>query len=74
MNAMRAIGNLIFLMNDSHFSNRSDVLNLTGSAIQRLEQCATHGNNMKVRWNACHALGKILKNSVLYKHLGKWQV
>lgn len=74
MNAMRAIGNMIFLINDSHLLNHPDVLNLTYSAIQRLEQCATHGNNMKVRWNACYALGKILKNTVLYKHSGKWQV
>ncbi|XP_077298499.1 HEAT repeat-containing protein 6 [Arctopsyche grandis] len=73
MNAMRAIGNMVVLISDSHLKSSRNLPSLALSAVKRLEQCAVRGNNMKVRWNACHALGKILKNITLYNNLGKWQ-
>uniref|UniRef100_A0A6V7IXR0 HEAT repeat-containing protein 6 n=1 Tax=Bracon brevicornis TaxID=1563983 RepID=A0A6V7IXR0_9HYME len=50
-NALRAVGNVLYL------SHRRKVLGDVSEAIDVLIASATHGNDMKVRWNACRALG-----------------
>ncbi|XP_058793535.1 HEAT repeat-containing protein 6 [Phymastichus coffea] len=53
-NAVRAIGNVLYLCSDKSF------LPDTSVGLSALIDSATTGNDMKVRWNACHALGIIL--------------
>lgn len=73
MSAMRAIGNIMLLLSEEDLQKNVRLQTITLTAIERLVLCA-NGNNMKVRWNACHALGKTLKNETLFIHLKKWQV
>ncbi|CAL4077472.1 unnamed protein product [Meganyctiphanes norvegica] len=40
----------------------SNLSPLVSRSIDTLLTCATAGNNMKTRWNACHALGNILSS------------
>ncbi|XP_001604646.2 HEAT repeat-containing protein 6 [Nasonia vitripennis] len=56
-NAVRAIGNILFLCPDR------SIINDTSSAFEALITCATMGNDMKVRWNACRAIGTILSRN-----------
>lgn len=53
-NAVRAIGIILHLCSSRH------VLFDTTLGLDALLKCAVLGNDMKVRWNACRALGLIL--------------
>ncbi|KAK0162913.1 hypothetical protein PV327_006643 [Microctonus hyperodae] len=53
-NILRAVGNIIHLCKDIETS--IDV----SEGLQALIACATVGNDMKVRWNACRSLGFIM--------------
>ncbi|XP_069701845.1 HEAT repeat-containing protein 6 isoform X3 [Periplaneta americana] len=71
-NAVRAVGNFIRLvtkdmMNTSSFKECAD------KAIAALVRNATTGNNMKVRWNACYAIGNMMRNTYLYSENSTWQ-
>lgn len=58
-NAVRALGSILCL-------SRGDdkrMLNDTSSGLEALINSATIGNDMKVRWNACRALGLVLSNN-----------
>ncbi|XP_015121818.1 HEAT repeat-containing protein 6 [Diachasma alloeum] len=50
-NALRAVGNLV------HLSQGKNLLGDIQLALDVLISSATSGNDMKVRWNACRALG-----------------
>ncbi|XP_053979487.1 HEAT repeat-containing protein 6 [Hylaeus volcanicus] len=56
-NAVRALGSILHLCPDKH------VLNDTISGLEALINCAILGNDMKVRWNACRAIGLVLSNN-----------
>ncbi|XP_032683851.1 HEAT repeat-containing protein 6 [Odontomachus brunneus] len=53
-NAVRAIGTILYLCSDKH------ILSDTALGLDALINCAVLGNDMKVRWNACRALGLVL--------------
>lgn len=55
-NSLRALGNVIYLCN-----NR-DILGDVSAAINVLIESAKTGNDMKVRWNSCRAIGFILSH------------
>ncbi|XP_016907318.1 HEAT repeat-containing protein 6 isoform X2 [Apis cerana] len=56
-NAVRALGNILYLCSNKH------ILKDTSSGLETLINCAIVGNDMKVRWNACRALGLVLSNN-----------
>ncbi|XP_050474529.1 HEAT repeat-containing protein 6 isoform X1 [Bombus huntii] len=56
-NAVRALGSILYLCPNKH------ILKDTSSGLEALINCATVGNDMKVRWNACRALGLVLSNN-----------
>ncbi|XP_076662618.1 HEAT repeat-containing protein 6 isoform X1 [Halictus rubicundus] len=56
-NAVRALGTIF------HLCSNKDMLNDTLSGLESLINCATSGHDMKVRWNACRALGLVLSNN-----------
>ncbi|XP_020281763.1 HEAT repeat-containing protein 6 isoform X2 [Pseudomyrmex gracilis] len=56
-NAVRAIGGILYLCPSKH------VLPDTTSGLDALIKCAVLGNDMKVRWNACRALGLVLSHN-----------
>ncbi|EFN82609.1 HEAT repeat-containing protein 6 [Harpegnathos saltator] len=53
-NAVRAIGTILYLCPEKH------ILSDTALGLDALINCAVLGNDMKVRWNACRALGLVL--------------
>lgn len=65
-NGVRALGNLLRLVNADHL--RSDSwLSLCMRAIQHLHQFGTMtAGNMKVKWNACYAIGNCMRNSHMF--------
>ncbi|KAG5900627.1 hypothetical protein JTB14_005905 [Gonioctena quinquepunctata] len=67
MNAVRAIGNLMQLFTDV-MMKRTEFVEITKRAFDALVRNSTTGMNMKVRWNACYAVGNALKNSSLYQN------
>ncbi|XP_076755299.1 HEAT repeat-containing protein 6 isoform X1 [Xylocopa sonorina] len=56
-NGVRALGSILYLCPNKH------ILKDTLSGLEALINCATTGNDMKVRWNACRALGLVLSNN-----------
>ncbi|CAH0563740.1 unnamed protein product [Brassicogethes aeneus] len=72
MNAMRALGNLLQLFSDNFEQNLS-YKTILDNAFSALVKASNTGSNMKVRWNACYAIGKALKNPILYSPSLKWQ-
>ncbi|XP_031835218.2 HEAT repeat-containing protein 6 isoform X1 [Nomia melanderi] len=56
-NAVRALGSILHLCPSKH------ILNDTLSGLEALINCAISGHDMKVRWNACRALGLVLSNN-----------
>jgi HEAT repeat-containing protein 6 len=64
-NAMRTLGNCCRLMTTSLIQD--PVFNqLTLQAIEKLVQNILTGNNVKVKWNACYAIGNFMRNPVLF--------
>ncbi|KAG5317748.1 HEAT6 protein, partial [Pseudoatta argentina] len=55
-NAVRAIGTILYLCPQKH------ILSDTTIGLDALIKCAVLGNDMKVRWNACRALGLVLSH------------
>lgn len=64
-NGVRALGNLLqlvdtILLQDQRFEE------ITARACTVLTHHANSASNMKVRWNACYALGNVLRNHYLF--------
>ncbi|KAJ8927250.1 hypothetical protein NQ314_020301 [Rhamnusium bicolor] len=66
MNAVRAIGNLLQLITPQ-LIRKAMFVEVAEQAFSALVKNCTTGSNMKVRWNACYALGNAMKNSALYQ-------
>ncbi|KAL3272750.1 hypothetical protein HHI36_014211 [Cryptolaemus montrouzieri] len=71
MNVVRAIGNLLQLITYDLIKN-SKFKEVVELAISSLIKAATICPNMKVRWNSCYALSKVLKNEALYSCSSEW--
>lgn len=74
MSATRALGNLLRLINRESLLQNAQIRTLCETAIERLLDCACKVTNMKVRWNACYALGNAMKNERLFVSFSGWQV
>ncbi|XP_021942024.1 HEAT repeat-containing protein 6 isoform X3 [Zootermopsis nevadensis] len=70
--AVRAVGNFVRLVTED-LMNKSDFRECNDKAIAVLVHNSTKGNNMKVRWNACYAIGNMMRNSALYSVNSVWQ-
>ncbi|XP_047511457.1 HEAT repeat-containing protein 6 isoform X2 [Pieris napi] len=73
MNATRALGNMLRLIREDNLSKRSQMKPLCEVAISKLVECASKVSNMKVRWNACYAIGNAMKNNTLFTSFSGWQ-
>ncbi|KPJ08492.1 HEAT repeat-containing protein 6 [Papilio machaon] len=73
MSAMRAIGNLLRILTRENLAYNPTLKPLFETGINRLLGCANHVASMKVRWNACYALGNVLKNEYLFICFQGWQ-
>ncbi|XP_041979377.1 HEAT repeat-containing protein 6 isoform X1 [Aricia agestis] len=72
MSAVRALGNLLRYITEAHLRQHSQLKSLCDAAVEKLLDCACRVTNMKVRWNACYALGNAMKNDVLYTWCDGW--
>ena len=72
-NTVRTLGNLLRLINEQHLNN-SRWTAACIKAIKVIHQNCTTGRNMKVKWNACYAIGNFMKNPVMYSSAFEWQV
>ncbi|XP_055704201.1 HEAT repeat-containing protein 6-like [Phlebotomus papatasi] len=64
-NIVRAIGNLLYLIREDLLMHRK-WQELTRSVIECLVENVRDVKFMKVRWNACYALGNMMKNPCFY--------
>ncbi|XP_074640382.1 HEAT repeat-containing protein 6-like [Tubulanus polymorphus] len=69
-NAVRALGNLLRYMPDRCIE-KSNFQEAVSQAIQSLTKNVATGT-MKVRWNACYALGNMFKNDLLPLGSAQW--
>ena len=67
-NAARILGNLLRLINQNQITMEK-WQNVCIEAMQKLcDQAKLNGtnSNMKVKWNACYAIGNFMKNTILF--------
>ncbi|XP_047003089.1 HEAT repeat-containing protein 6 [Schistocerca americana] len=69
--AVRAVGNLLRILNNELLFDQAVKENVQ-AAVKVLIHNASTGNNMKVRWNACYAVGNVLRNRFLYAENAEW--
>ncbi|KAL0883107.1 hypothetical protein ABMA27_016568 [Loxostege sticticalis] len=73
MSATRGLGNFLRLIRENTVLNHPQMKALCETAIERLLDCACKVSNMKVRWNACYAMGNAMKNEYLFTGFSGWQ-
>ncbi|XP_049873203.1 HEAT repeat-containing protein 6 [Pectinophora gossypiella] len=73
MSATRGLGNLLRLIKRESLLRNGQLKPLCETAIARLLDCACKVTNMKVRWNACYAMGNAMKNENLFTCFSGWQ-
>ncbi|XP_050350439.1 HEAT repeat-containing protein 6 [Nymphalis io] len=73
MSATRGLGNLLRLIKNENLQRHTQLKSLCEKAIEKLLECAIKVTNMKVRWNACYALGNAMKNENLFTCFNGWQ-
>ncbi|KAF9421110.1 hypothetical protein HW555_002822 [Spodoptera exigua] len=73
MSATRGLGNLLRLIKNENLVRNTQLRTLCETAIGKLMDCACKVNNMKVRWNACYAMGTAMKNGQLFTCFSGWQ-
>lgn len=62
---MRALGNLLRLIRESHLS-QPHWPRICFETIEQLQTSCLGAGNMKVKWNACYAIGNFMQNPVLF--------
>ncbi|KAM9211122.1 HEAT repeat-containing protein 6 [Dugong dugon] len=70
-NAVRALGNLLHFLQPSHTENPR-FTEVIEEAIRALISTVLVEAAMKVRWNACYALGNVFKNPALPLGTASW--
>lgn len=67
-NAARILGNLLRLIKTEHISNGIWQTQCREAIKRLIDQAKLSGNNsnMKVKWNACYAIGNFMKNPVIF--------
>lgn len=64
-NGVRALGNLLRLIRASHLLTER-WRSVCMAAIQHLHHQCTVTGNMKVKWNACYAIGNMMRNPHMF--------
>ncbi|KAM5273450.1 LOW QUALITY PROTEIN: HEAT repeat-containing protein 6 [Ctenodactylus gundi] len=70
-NAVRALGNLLRFLQPSHIE-KPRFAEIIEESIQALISTVLIEAAMKVRWNACYALGNVFKNPALPLGIAPW--
>ncbi|EDM05497.1 similar to 2700008B19Rik protein (predicted) [Rattus norvegicus] len=70
-NAVRALGNLLHFLQPSHIE-RPRFAEIIEESIQALISTVVNEAAMKVRWNACYAMGNVFKNPALPLGTAPW--
>uniref|UniRef100_A0A2I3SID5 HEAT repeat-containing protein 6 n=1 Tax=Pan troglodytes TaxID=9598 RepID=A0A2I3SID5_PANTR len=70
-NAVRALGNLLHFLQPSHIE-KPTFAEITEESIQALISTVLTEAAMKVRWNACYAMGNVFKNPALPLGIAPW--
>lgn len=70
-NAVRALGNLLHFLQPCHIE-RPRFAEIIEEAIQALISTVVNEAAMKVRWNACYAMGNVFKNAALPLGTAPW--
>ncbi|XP_037664918.1 HEAT repeat-containing protein 6 isoform X2 [Choloepus didactylus] len=70
-NAVRALGNLLHFLQPSHIE-QPRFAEIIEEAIQALISTVLMEAAMKVRWNACYAMGNVFKNPALPLGTAPW--
>ncbi|XP_048478453.1 HEAT repeat-containing protein 6 [Plutella xylostella] len=73
MSAPRALGNILRLIKEQDLERDMELKPLCALAIRKLVDLTGKGNTMKVRWNACRAIGNVLKNDSMYTCFSGWE-
>lgn len=73
MSAMRGLGNILRIIKQNNLQRDPQFRVLCEAAIGKLLDCACKVSNMKVRWNACYAMGNAMKNDDLFTCFSGWQ-
>ncbi|XP_055629394.1 HEAT repeat-containing protein 6 [Toxorhynchites rutilus septentrionalis] len=64
-NAVRTIGNVLRMLRNEHLT-KTLWIDLCQKSIEKLVQNVLNSNNVKVKWNACYAIGNIMRNELLF--------
>ncbi|XP_036125099.1 HEAT repeat-containing protein 6 isoform X2 [Molossus molossus] len=70
-NAVRALGNLLHFLQPSHIE-KPQFAEIIEESIQALISTVLIEAAMKVRWNACYAMGNVFKNPALPLGTAQW--
>ncbi|XP_005076989.1 HEAT repeat-containing protein 6 [Mesocricetus auratus] len=70
-NAVRALGNLLHFLQPTHIE-RPRFAKIIEESIQALISTVVNEAAMKVRWNACYAMGNVFKNPALPLGSAPW--
>ncbi|XP_028662440.2 HEAT repeat-containing protein 6 [Erpetoichthys calabaricus] len=70
-NAVRALGNLLHFLQPHHIA-KPHFLTVVEDSFQVLIQTVQGDATMKVRWNACYALGNAFRNTALPLGTASW--
>ncbi|XP_014285177.1 HEAT repeat-containing protein 6 isoform X2 [Halyomorpha halys] len=70
-NILRAIGYILYILSKEDLEN-IQCRDLLEKAVQFFLKCTSSGTKMKMRWNACYAVGTMLRNEELYNYSEKW--
>ncbi|XP_030151921.1 HEAT repeat-containing protein 6 isoform X1 [Lynx canadensis] len=70
-NAVRALGNLLHFLQPSHIE-KPRFAEIIEESIQALISTVLNEAAMKVRWNACYAVGNVFKNPALPLGTAPW--
>lgn len=78
-NAARILGNLLRLVRNDHIKSQKWQTKCYDAIRRLIDQAKLQGGslNMKVKWNACYAIGNFMKNPVIFEMEQKgfdWQV
>ncbi|XP_014262357.1 HEAT repeat-containing protein 6 [Cimex lectularius] len=70
-NILRAMANLMLLVTEEDLEN-NEIKRVVIKSASFFVNCATTGKLMKMRWNACYAIGTMLTNELLYSISNDW--
>ncbi|XP_055530262.1 HEAT repeat-containing protein 6 [Wyeomyia smithii] len=64
-NAVRTIGNVLRILRLEHLSLNAWI-ELCQNSVNKLTHNILHSNNVKVKWNACYAIGNMMRNELMF--------